>query len=254
MNEIEKLREQVWDTLREVDKFYDEIYQIIYAPNRISKNDESFKRAMLSFRSAYSIMKQKFHWIERESKDESWQNERYFNHIQEVMRICLEEIPNPNLEKLLIALLHDSIEDISNFDYEVIKALYWKYVAEWVEHLSKKEWKRFLSEEESRILKNLDTDSEKYQNIVSMAKQRRNKEYFENMESIEQDDYLDVKFADRIHNLRTLDECDNEKIRRKIEETRKYFLKPAWERNPTAYYKILEEIERLKNTIKNSEN
>jgi (p)ppGpp synthase/HD superfamily hydrolase len=50
---------------------------------------------------------------------------------------------------------------------------------------------------------------------------------------------LDVKFADRIHNLTTEWDPNNlEKVKRKLEETKKYFLNIAKEVNQVAYDKI----------------
>jgi predicted small metal-binding protein len=92
----------------------------------------------------------------------------------------------------------------------------------------------------------------------------RNEEYFEHLSSYENmKDYIeelswehdfsfssselqeilqnifDVKFADRIHNLSTQwDENNLEKVERKVEETRKYFLDIASKVNPEAYKKL----------------
>jgi (p)ppGpp synthase/HD superfamily hydrolase len=50
---------------------------------------------------------------------------------------------------------------------------------------------------------------------------------------------FDIKFADRIHNLSTQwDESNTEKVRRKIDETKEYFLNIAYEINPEAYKKL----------------
>jgi hypothetical protein len=57
---------------------------------------------------------------------------------------------------------------------------------------------------------------------------------------------LDVKFADRIHNLKTQWNPDNiKKVLRKIKETKKYILPIAKETNPEAYKLLCEEIEKL---------
>ncbi|MFZ5341295.1 MAG: hypothetical protein ACOZBL_01665 [Patescibacteria group bacterium] len=70
------------------------------------------------------------------------------------------------------------------------------------------------------------------------------------MENIEDDDILDVKFADRIHNLRTLYPLSKESIIKKIQETEIYFLHVAKKRNPTAYNIMIYEIEKLKIFLK----
>jgi len=60
------------------------------------------------------------------------------------------------------------------------------------------------------------------------------------------DNYLDVKFADRIHNLRDMNGVDKDKAIRKVRETENYFLGIAKKRNPIAYELLLKEIKILK--------
>jgi hypothetical protein len=40
------------------------------------------------------------------------------------MEIILRELPFPNLNKMNIALLHDSIEDIEWMDYTILKKMF----------------------------------------------------------------------------------------------------------------------------------
>jgi hypothetical protein len=50
---------------------------------------------------------------------------------------------------------------------------------------------------------------------------------------------LDVKFADRIHNLSTQwDPNDLDQVKKKVEETEKYFLEISKETNKVAYDKL----------------
>lgn len=81
--------------------------------------------------------------------------------------------------------------------------------------------------------------------FADKAKEKRNQEYFGHLDQLN-DDYLDDKLADRIHNLRDMSGVTKEKALRKIIETEKYFLSIAQERNPTAYNLMLYEINRLK--------
>jgi (p)ppGpp synthase/HD superfamily hydrolase len=54
---------------------------------------------------------------------------------------------------------------------------------------------------------------------------------------------LDVKFADRIHNLTTQWDPNNlEQVKKKLEETKKYFYKIAQEINITAFNKMKKAI------------
>lgn len=82
-----------------------------------------------------------------------------------------------------------------------------------------------------------------------IAKERRNIDYFGHLDELN-DDYLDVKFADRIHNLRDMSGVTKEKALRKIAETEKYFLAVAQKRNPSAYHIMISEIDRLQATFK----
>lgn len=81
--------------------------------------------------------------------------------------------------------------------------------------------------------------------IKDKAKDRRNEEYFGHLDQLN-DDYLDIKFADRIHNLRDMSAVRKDKTLRIIADTEKYFLDVAKKRNPTAYHLIMTEIDRLK--------
>jgi (p)ppGpp synthase/HD superfamily hydrolase len=64
---------------------------------------------------------------------------------------------------------------------------------------------------------------------------------------------LDVKFADRIHNLSTQwDPNDLETVRRKIEETKKYFLSIAKEISKEAFEKLKNEILILEIKLNNT--
>jgi hypothetical protein len=120
--------------------------------------------------------------------------------------------------------------------------------------------KSFISEkkikEKELILYMTEEELHKYRLIedilkpfVEKTKERRNQDYFGHLDELN-DDYLDVKLADRIHNLRDMDARNKEKILRKIEETEKYFMEVAKKRKPKAYKILCEEIARLKINMK----
>lgn len=159
------------------------------------------------------------------------------------MEILLREIPNPNLNKIIIALLHDVQEDIPEYE-DVVRRIYWEYIADWVNALSKKSWKLYLNKSEIKELEEC-TDDECRKKIEGEAKERRNEDYFWHLDSLN-DDYLDVKFADRLHNLRDMNWVTREKAIRKVRETERYFLDIAKNRNPKAYELMTIEIKRLK--------
>lgn len=79
---------------------------------------------------------------------------------------------------------------------------------------------------------------------IEIARELRNEDYFWNMDVLD-DDTLNVKFADRIHNLRTIYNLSNDDIKRKVRETKKYFLKVAKKRNPNAYKLIVIELTKI---------
>ncbi|MEI7557525.1 MAG: hypothetical protein WCJ45_01415 [bacterium] len=61
-----------------------------------------------------------------------------------MMEIILRELPNPNLNKILIALLHDVQEDIPEYA-DVVRKIYGDYIADGVNELSKKDRKIYLN-------------------------------------------------------------------------------------------------------------
>lgn len=230
LENIIESKEQKW-----VEKMLDDICFKIYDNN---KNSETFKSAVREVSSVYFLMKKKFSEIQRDA----W--ERYFEHLREVVNVVLQ-LKNPTIDKVIIALLHDSIED-TNIDYHTLKVLYWEKIALSVQALSKR-------------------DECEYSAIESMtAKEVRNKDYFSHLESFYSmkkyinelaiNDWLsfsdevlneitlnsiEVKLADRIHNLSTQWNVEKiDKVERKVEETKKYFLNIAKEINIDAYNKI----------------
>lgn len=220
-----------------IEKMMDLIVDKIYAWDIESNGD--FKTLNRQLSSAYTIMKDKFSDIYRDG----W--ERYFEHLRAVANIVLT-LDNPNEEKALIAMLHDSIED-TDIDYHTLKILYWANIAIAVQALSKKPETDYKSK------------------AWLTAKEIRNKEYFSHLESFESmrnyiekiaiEDWfklneqeldkitkntIDVKLADRIHNLSTQWNEDNTaKVKRKLDETKIYFLQIAKETNKVAYDKIM---------------
>ena len=255
-----------------VDKIIKKSIKKIFWNEINDENINEFKSFVRKFSALYNLMKEKFSKIYRKS----W--ERYFEHLREVVNNVLD-LPNPNINKVLIALAHDSIED-TNKTYEWLEEDYWYEVAIWVQAISKGEWEDYLTEDELNDLysfkfwavSKLKKHSHKYkeykkyaEDLEKKCKERRNDDYFSHLESFEKlsehinniaiektwtwmnkrelkiltQDVLDVKLADRIHNLTTQwDPKDLDKTRRKIDETKKYFLKIAEKHSPEAYKKL----------------
>lgn len=240
---------------------------------KFNRKNERSMRELASFESAYHLIKSINSWIKRKAVDEKWNRERSFEHSKKTMEIILKEFPKTNLNMLKIALLHDLPEDFPDISFEMIEFLFWKEVTAWVKELTKVDWRNFINSEEREEVKILEkwknkreckkmfNENKRYHEIVSKAKSVRNHIYFWNLknlseiswkkeEKIKSDkDILYVKFADRIHNLRTLKWTPIREITRKIIQTEDYFLdvalKEKQENTHPAYDLMMEEINKL---------
>ena len=129
-------------------------------------------------------------------------------YIVHPLRVCILladelNIKDPNI--LIIALLHDTIED-TNLSFEDIESLFGKNIAEKV---------------------NLLTKQKDYKNDVEQQKK-----YFWHLRRAPKKIQI-LKLADRLDNLRDLATCGDEtKIRRYIMDTAYNFLDWAKEKNP----------------------
>lgn len=240
---------------------------------KFNRKNERSMRELASFESAYHLIKSINSWIKRKAVDEKWNRERSFEHSKKTMEIILKEFPKTNLNMLKIALLHDLPEDFPDISFEMIDFLFWKEVTSWVKELTKVDWRNFINYEEKEEVKILEkwknkreckkmfNEDKRYHELVSKAKSERNHIYFWNLknlsettwkteEKIKSDkDILYVKFADRIHNLRTLIWTPIREITRKIIQTEDYFLDVAFkekqENNHPAYDLMVKEIDKL---------
>ncbi|EKE28533.1 MAG: hypothetical protein ACD_3C00049G0015 [uncultured bacterium (gcode 4)] len=238
-------------TVRYSDKYYVEIKNKVYW-DKLSDPEVALqaKKWMRKFLAAYHLVKRVFEEVHREWL-KPWESkpERYFNHLTWTMDIVLNELPNPNIETIIIALLHDSIEDIKWINFTTLESIFWEYIASGVKKLSKRDIEEFyLSPYDKECLKsNLPKDIK--DSIIGRAKGARQEHYFWHLNELD-DNILTVKFADRIHNLRTLEGMWTKSIIKKIKETEKYFLPIAQMRNPVAYKLILDELRKLKSNLR----
>lgn len=270
---------------RWVEYLWSECKERLFKNIDISENEKESLLQKLNL--AYELSKNEFNKKNRDN----W--ERYFDHLKEVAFIVLREFKNPNLEKILIALLHDIIED-TDIDFYILKKLFGVKVAIWVLALSKEKIKInnifhkfkinnswFLDEnwnikEEIKIKKKNNELNEKELKILRIFehyKEIRNKKYcstfstfwtkLNHIKSIAKKykikltkeelieitkNVLDVKYADRIHNLSTQWDPNNlEKVEQKIEETLDYLLESARENNFDAEVLLLIKLINLKN-------
>lgn len=221
---------------------------------KLSEKDQ--KKQLQTINTVYQTAK-KFHEHQERS---SW--ERYFEHLFSTSLIVLLELPNPNLKKVLTALYHDSIEDNpKDVNKTVIKAniwgKLWEQVADSVEQISKKDLRTYMTDDQIKsfeidIWSLEDEESLEeylkwnwYQDLLTEIKLKRTQDYFWHMKDLDQDT-LDVKFADRIHNLRTMKTQSANQINKKVSETLKYFIPLAKQRNTVAYNLMMVEIIKLK--------
>ncbi len=275
---------RIWND-KGVDVILNNVKLKLFDNNSESEDYKSFVR---NFYSLYYRMKEDFSKIYRTT----W--ERYFEHLREVTNNVLD-LPHPNVEKVLTAIAHDSIEDVWK-TFSGISEDYWYSVALSVQAISKDPWFLYvddvITEEEKKYLWDnnrqfslfLTGEEESkdsiFINLKNRAKVLRNKEYFSHMKSFDAmkehiiwlterynialsgseieiitQNTLDVKFADRIHNLSTQwSDKGIQKTKDKVEETKKYFLSVAKETNPDAYRKLQHEIFMLEGKIKEINN
>lgn len=127
---------------------------------------------------------------------------RYFEHIRAVALIVLEYLRISDHEIIIAALLHDIVEDVPAWTIERVRLKYGDRVAMLVEYLTK--------------------PHREYPNKIE-----RERVYHTRFEAAPREFFF-IKLADRLHNMLTLYSCPEEKRRRKIEETRRYYLPHAW--------------------------
>lgn len=220
-----------------------------------------------------------------------------FEHIRKTMEIVLYEMKDFDIRTLVIALLHDSIEDCKGYNKSVLKYKYGQYIANCVDMLTKKDWRMYLTYDQRKwynerqdminnIKEWIELNNEWYSLLSNLAedkdinraledeirqlkkevkkwfeipaKKLRNKEYFGHLKELENVEYLSllerdfllVKCADRVQNLRSMAGLPLAKIDRKSDETEKYFLDPLKKHNRMAYKMVVSELEKVKHYMK----
>ncbi|MCX8104289.1 MAG: bifunctional (p)ppGpp synthetase/guanosine-3',5'-bis(diphosphate) 3'-pyrophosphohydrolase [Ignavibacterium album] len=154
--------------------------------NNCRKNLPKVDEALISKAFEYSL--------EAHKNDLRASGEPYFTHPYEVANIVVEEFPLDDIT-VVSALLHDVVED-TEFTLEILSKEFGKEVAEIVDGVTKI----------SGIFRGHEiTKAENYRKLLlSMVKDVR---------------VILVKFADRLHNMRTLEFVSPDKQRRIAQET-----------------------------------
>lgn len=188
--------------------------------------------------TAYQIAKAAHRGQQRED------GERYFEHPRAIALIFLDELSTNDPKFVISSLLHDVPEDTAVFGNPQKIKPYSEWRAQVLERLTK----TFDSDVAEIVIS---VTKPEVDNIEILNKEQSQKVYEENLRNSPNKALL-VKMADRLHNLRTLGVCSEEKRKRKIAETKDVYL-PIFERAfdsypiETAYLfeQIVWEIEKL---------
>ncbi|MBI3633351.1 MAG: bifunctional (p)ppGpp synthetase/guanosine-3',5'-bis(diphosphate) 3'-pyrophosphohydrolase [Candidatus Vogelbacteria bacterium] len=164
-------------------------------------------------RRAYEDTKRGFQGIFREGGD------RYFEHPRFVVLILIIYLRVKDLSVILAGMLHDNSEDLPSYPIERVRENFGERVAELVQRLTKRPRSEFSSKEEQE---------KAYHALFATADR----------------DFFLIKLADRLHNLLTLGACSEEKMRRKVEETRLYYM-PYAEKYWILYHELDEAMREI---------
>ncbi len=174
-----------------------------------AENRESFLRRIALFfpqsdprykqiEHAYNLMKDAFRGVSRED------GQRYFEHLRAVALILIEYLRVRDHRLIIAALCHDCVEDVEYWTIERVRQEFGEYVAQLVDYMTR-------------------PNKEEYPD-----KWQRDHVYHSRFRAAPREFFL-LKLPDRLHNVLTLDGCPQEKRRRKLEETRHYYLPYAEE-------------------------
>lgn len=143
----------------------------------------------------------------REIKRED--GDRYFEHLRSVTLILIDYLRITDHEMICAGILHDIVEDIPSWTWERVELEFNERIANLVNWLTK-------------------TDDNDYLKRLAFAPR----------------EVKIIKLADRYHNLTTMWACPAEKIHRKIEETKRYYI-PMAEQEIILIHEIENAIESL---------
>lgn len=142
MISLHNLRQKYSQNLRSMEKYSDEILKKIYYRKGFTKADPKVVKDRYRFDQAYSLMRLLMENMTREN------GKKRFDHLKGTMEVVLK-LDNPNMDRILIALLHDIQEDLPEYA-DVVRKVFGDYVAKGVDELSKKDWVEYLTEEEKQ--------------------------------------------------------------------------------------------------------
>lgn len=173
----------------------------------------------LTILQAYNDSKDAFREVSREG------GERYFEHKRMVALIVMDYLRVSDWRIIVLALIHDLVEDIPSWTIERVAQRYGEDIARPLDYLTKPSKNEFPKSED------------------------RNRIYHARLASAPREVWL-VKLPDRWHNLFTLGPCPVEKRLRKIEETIQHYL-PHAEKEIILIHEIEAAIEMIREGIRN---
>lgn len=184
-------------------KMYNKLIEV--CKKNLSNFDENLIRKAFNF--AYEAHK----------NDLRASGEPYFDHPYEVAMIIAKEIPLDDVS-IAAALLHDVIEDNSEITYEMITEHFGKTIADIVDGVTKI----------GKLGQKQDGNKNKSLNdcgTIDVTRPDQAENYRKLLLSMVQDiRVILVKFADRLHNMRTLEFLDPEKQKRIARETMEIYV------------------------------
>ena len=160
----------------------------------------------------------------------------------------LLELDEVNVEQFIIAILHDSIEDIDWYTLDHIREVYGENIAKSIENINKKSlfyYQNKIINDKSKDIQNMSL--KEFDLEVQRIKQ---KEYYWSMISRWKNELV-VKFVDRINSLKSMEWTGNAFLNKKLYETKKYFLidklkEKVWEK---LYNKLEKEYIRIEEQL-----
>lgn len=140
--------------------------------------------------------------------------ERYFEHLRNVALILIDEIEIHNYKMIIAALLHDSIEDTFIFGHATKKNY-----SEWQKIAMHRLTKLFDWETAGMII---NLTKPKIDGVEILDNQQAHRVYINNLSKSSEETIL-IKMCDRLHNLRSLKGCTQEKQKRIAKETQETY-------------------------------
>ena len=165
---------------------------------------------------AYNDAKKAFQGHFRDS------GERYFEHLRAVALIVMLYLRVKDYKLIVAALLHDIVEDCPEWTIERVVKEYGEEIASLVEWTTKP--------------KETFPEKKDYLRI-----------YFERF-SVAPREFFLIKMADRLHNLLTMWPLGEDHIRKKVQETKSYFLHYA-----EKHFVLIHELEAILWKLENNE-